>query len=377
MTHIHRDSEPGSAEAGLTHLCGVLGGVDTHLDFHVAAAITTRGELLGTEQFPATGIGYAALTEWLQAWTPTHGPVLAVGVEGPSSYGAGLARHLDATGVSVHEVDRPDRADRRRRGKSDAFDAQAAARRVLAGLTRRAKLNTGPIESLRILKSQYDSAIKQRTAVLNQMHQLRVTCPEELRTSLAGLTKHTLPAHCARYRIDPTRLADPVQAAKRSLRGYAKRALAFTEEADELLAEITALVTDLAPRTLAAPGTGPLTVAQLLITIGNHPDRFTHEAAFAALCGISPIPASSGKTQRHRLNRGGDRQANSAIHMICLSRLAHHPPTRSYIAARTPNSKSDPHLRRKLKRYIARELFTHLRNDINNINTATQPQLAA
>jgi transposase len=345
----------------------VIGGIDTHLDFHVAAAVTALGVLLATSTFPATATGYTRLLGWLRSLGTVH----AVGIEGPGSYGAGLARHLAAAGIEIHEIDRPDRADRRRRGKSDAYDAESAARRVLAGLTRRAKLNTGAIEALRILKMQHDSAVKQRTATINQIHQLRVTAPEELRASLSGLTKKTLPAHCARYRIDTTRLAEPLQAAKRALRGLAKRALALEEEARDLEREITALVTPLAPRTLAVVGTGPLTVAQLLITIGENPDRFTNQAAFAALCGVSPIPASSGKSTRHRLNRGGDRRANSALHMTCLSRLAHHQPTKSYIAARTNDNKSDAHLRRKLKRYIARELFTLLRDDINNITTKT------
>lgn len=223
-----------------------------------------------------------------------------------------------------------------------------------------------------MLKSTYDSAVKQRTAVLNQMHQLIVTAPEPLRAQLTGLTKHTLPTVCAKFRPDPTRLADPTMAAKRALRDLARRVLNLTQDADQLDVEITRLARTLAPATSATQGVGPHTVAQLLVTLGENPERFTSEAAFAALCGTSPIPASSGKTDRHRLNRGGDRRANSALHMVVLSRLAHDPRTRDYITARTPDGKSTPHLRRKLKRYLARELFTLLRTDLKALNQPTQ-----
>jgi len=348
----------------------VFGGVDTHLHVHVAAAVNSLGALLGVAAFPTTIAGYRDLLTWLQGW----GPVAAVGVEGTGSYGAALARHLHAADVAVLEINRPNRADRRRRGKTDAYDAEAAARTVLANQARVAKVNTGPVESLRMLKIQYDSAVKQRTATLNRMHQLLVTAPAELRAQLAGLTKDTLPARCARFRTpaDPTRLADPTEAAKRTLKGLARRVLALTAEIAEVDADITLLTKILAPGTLAATGVGPHTVARLLVTIGENPDRFHSEAGFAALCGASPIPASSGMTDRHRLNRGGDRQANSALHMVVLARLAHHQPTRDYITARTTNGKSTPHLRRKLKRYLARELFHLLRTDLRAFNQPAQ-----
>lgn len=351
---------------------GIYGGVDTHLDFHVAAAVNALGALLDTAVFATTVQGYAELLAWLRAW----GPLAQVGVEGTGSYGAGLARHLHRHDVEVLEINRPDRASRRRRGKTDAYDAEAAARTALAGHARAAKINTGAVESLRMLKLQRDSAVKQRTATLNQMHQLRVTAPQELREQLTGLTKHTLATHCVRFRVtrDTNRLTDPVQAAKKALHGLARRVLALTAEITELDADITALTRAIAPATSAAAGVGAQTVAQLLIAIGEQPERFHSEAGFAALCGTSPIPASSGKTQRHRLNRGGNRQANSALHMATLNRLCHHPPTKAYIAARTTDAKSDPHLRRKLKRYLARELFTLLRQDLRALNT---PAIAA
>lgn len=367
-------ASPDALEEQSREPLAVVGGVDTHLDFHVAAAVNALGALLGVAVFESTARGYAQLLGWLQQW----GPLAAVGVEGTGSYGAGLARHLNRHGVPVQEVIRPDRADRRRRGKTDGFDAEAAARTVLAGRAHQAKINTGPVEALRLLKIQYDSAVKQRTATLNQMHQIRLTAPEPLREQLAGLTKDTLPARCARFRINPTDLTDPARAvtaaAKRALRGLARRVLALSAEITDLDQAIDDLVTRTAPRTKAAFGAGTQTTAQLLITIGEHPDRFRTEAAFAALCGVNPIPASSGKTSRHRLNRGGDRHANSALHMIVLNRLAHHQPTRTYIATRSRDHKSDAHLRRKLKRYLARELFTLLRADLQALNA---PPIAA
>lgn len=363
---------PQSIESGMhtsAQQLPVFGGVDTHLDFHVAAAVNALGALLGVARFPTTPAGYRELLAWLQGF----GPVMAVGVEGTGSYGAALTRHLHAHDVAVLEVNRPDRAERRRRGKTDAYDAEAAARTALAGRAHAAKINQGPVESLRVLKLAHASAVKQRTAVINQMHQIVATAPAELRTQLEGLTKHTLPARCARLRPGAD-LHDAAAATKHTLRMLARRAQRLTEEIDDLDTEIATLAKQIAPTTLAAPGVGHHALARLLITIGENPHRFGSEAAFAALCGTNPIPASSGRTDRHRLNRGGDRQANSAIHMVALSRLAHHQPTRTYIAKRTTNGKSDPHLRRKLKRYITRELFALLRTDLQalNLNPATQ-----
>jgi transposase len=358
MTH-----HPSPTEESIS----VIGGVDTHLEFHVAAVINALGALLGTATFPATPAGYAELLAWLSG----YGPLAVVGVEGTGSYGHGLATSLAAAGIEVIEVNRPDRADRRRRGKSDTFDAEAAARAVLAGRGHTAKINTGPFQALRMLKLGYDSAVKQRTAIINQMHQIRATAPEQVRTELAGYTKKTMPARCARYRVptDPAKLADPVTATRQTLRSLARRVLDLTTEADQTETALATLVHQIAPATVAQHGIGIHTAARLLITLGENPDRFRSEAAFAALCGVSPIPASSGKTHRHRLNRGGDRQANSALHMAITSRLATHQPTRDYITTRTPDGKSDAHLRRKLKRYLARQLYPILRADLQALNT--------
>lgn len=372
MTHTTTTIEPAT----------VVGGVDTHLDLHVAAALDGAGALLGVEAFPTTPAGYRALLAWLRGF----GPLAVVGVEGTGSYGAGLARHLHAAGIAVTEVNRPDRAARRRRGKTDAYDAEAAARTALAGHREdrapAAKLNQGAVEALRTYKTAHDQAVKQRTATLNLMHQLVVTAPEDLRQELAGLTKHTLPEHCARFRLThaPDTNADPRAATKATLKRLGRRVLALVEEIELYNTQITALTAAIAPTVLDQPGVGPQTLAQLLITISSNPDRFATEAAFAALCGTSPIPASSGKTDRHRLSRGGDRQANCALHMIALSRLRIHQPTRDYITTRTRDGRSTPHLRRMLKRYIARELFPLLRDDLRTqapTPTAEQPRQAA
>lgn len=378
MTHTVATIEPPQPTGA--HAL-VVGGVDTHLDFHVAAALDGYGALLGIETFPTTPAGYRALLAWLAGF----GPVGVVGVEGTGSYGAGLARHLHAAGIAVAEVNRPDRSARRRRGKTDAYDAEAAARTALAAhrehQTPAAKLNHGPVEALRAYKVAHDQAVKQRTATLNLMHQLIVTAPDDLRQELAGLTKHTLPDHCARFRTptpDTTdgATADTRAATKATLKRLGRRVLTLVEEIEFYDTQITALTKSIAPTVLDQPGVGPQTLAQLLITISSNPDRFTNEAAFAALCGTSPIPASSGKTNRHRLNRGGDRQANYALHMIALSRLRIHQPTRDYIATRTADGRSTPHLRRMLKRYIARELFTLIRDDLHAYNTHAEAHQA-
>jgi transposase len=352
----------------------VTGGVDTHRDFHVAAVLNRYGALLAHAKFPATAAGYAQLLDWLAGF----GPVARVGVEGTGSYGAGLTRFLTGRGIEVLEVNRPDRAQRRRRGKSDPIDAENAARAVLAGTaTATPKSGTGPVEAIRALKIERDSAKKARTAALNQMHNLVLTAPEPLRAQLEALTKTTLPIHCARLRPG-TDLTDPTNGHKKALRGLARRVLALTAEIDELGTDLDHLVRAVAPTTTALKGAGPDTIAQLLITIGDNPDRFRNEAAFAALCGVSPVPASSGRTHRHRLNRGGDRHANSALHMITLSRLAHDPDTRAYRERRLSENLTDREAIRCLKRYLARRLFKTLRHDLRTLTHphTTHPKAA-
>jgi transposase len=344
----------------------VFGGVDTHGRTHHAAAIDGTGRLLGDAEFAATATGYAALLAWLGGF----GRVVKVGVEGTGTYGAGLARYLAGKDVAVVEVDRPDRKTRRRQGKSDPIDAIAAARAVLAGTASGApKTRTGPVEAIRALRVARRGAVKARTAALNQLHGLLVSAPEALRAELTGLTTPALVARCAGFRIDPARLLEPATATKAALRAIARRVQALEEEiavADARLRPATAAV---APRTAAIFGAGPDVAGQLLVTAGDNPERLRSEAALAHLAGISPLPASSGRTDRHRLNRGGDRAANAAIHRIVLCRMRHHEHTRAYVARRTAQGLSKKEIMRCLKRYVVREVHTALLADFERLPT--------
>jgi transposase len=345
----------------------VFGGVDTHGRTHHAAAIDSAGRLLGDAQFAATAPGYRALLIWLTGF----GRLVRVGVEGTGTYGAGLARHLAGASVEVIEVDRPDRKTRRRQGKSDPIDAIAAARAVLAGTATGApKTRTGPVEAIRALRVARRGAVKGRTAALNQLHGLLTSAPEPLRADLTGLTTTRLVARCAGFRIDADRLLDPTVATKAALRAIARRIQALEEEialADARLRPATAAV---APRTVELFGAGADVAGQLLVTAGDNPHRLRSEAALAHLAGISPLPASSGRTDRHRLNRGGDRAANSAIHRMVLCRMRHHERTRAYVARRTAQGLTKKEIMRCLKRYVVREVHTALLADFEHLTTA-------
>lgn len=361
MTDRRIDANPAQP---LLDSAEVIGGVDTHHDTHVFAALDGRGGLLATAAFPATRAGYAEALAWLGGFGEVH----RVGVEGTGSYGAGLARFLAGQAIEVLEVCRPNRAERRRRGKSDPIDAENAARAVLAGhATAIAKSHDGQIECLRILKNACDSAKKARTAAINQIHNTILCAPDTLREQLENRTGNDLLTACRNLR--PHTATDPIiGATKRALRDLARRVAYLDTEITDHKRDLAALTNTLAPTATTAFGAGPDTTAQLLITIGDNPHRLHSEAAFAHLCGVSPIPASSGRTNKHRLNRGGDRQANKALHTIALCRLAHDPRTRAYAARRTTQGLSKRDIIRCLKRAIAREMYKHLRNH------HTQPQ---
>jgi transposase len=336
----------------------VIGGVDTHADTHTLAAIDERGQLLGTTSVPATAAGYRQALAWLTS----YGKVDRVGVEGTGSYGAQLARYLTARDVDVVEVDRPDRKQRRQKGKSDPLDAEAAARAVLAGIASGTpKTRTGPVESLRTLKATKRAAMKAMVAARSALVQLIITAPQGVRDQLHGLTGTARVQACARLRPDHARLHQPEQAVKLALRRTARRCLALAEEIADADAEIEALVKQVAPRLLEHYGVGPDTGAQLLITAGDNPNRIRSEASFAALCGVCPLPASSGRTDRHRLNRGGDRHANEALWRIIMVRLSHDPRTKAYMARRMKQNLSKPEIIRCLKRYLVRELLPTIR----------------
>ncbi|MCA1704463.1 MAG: IS110 family transposase [Actinobacteria bacterium] len=336
----------------------VTGGVDTHKDTHTAAAVDAAGRVLGSAQFPATAAGYRRLLAWLRS----RGTLVLVGVEGSGAYGAGLARHLHAEGVAMVEIDRPDRKSRRWQGKSDPVDAEAAARAALAAhRTGTPKQRDGQVEALRNLRVARRSAITQRADTQKQMKTLIVTAPDTLRAQLQGLADSPLVEACAVSRPDHCRAGDPAVAATLALRALARRHQQLTTEITELDSLITPLVEAINPRLLDVNGVGPDVAGQLLVTAGDNPQRLRSEAAFAMLCGAAPLPASSGKTNRHRLNRGGDRQANAALYRIALCRLRWDPRTRDYVDRRTKDGMSKKEIMRCLKRYIAREIYTIIR----------------
>ena len=337
----------------------VTAGVDTHQDTHTAAVIDTAGRLLGHRQFPADGAGYRALLRWLRSF----GTLVVVGIEGTGAYGAGLARHLQAQGVAMLEIDRPDRKTRRSAGKSEPIDAEAAARAALARVrTGVPKKRDGQVEALRNLRVARRSAVDQRADCMRRIKTLIVTAPESLRVRLRGLTKQALLDSCAGLRPYTTRVGEPEQAAKVALRSLARRYAALVEEITELDRLIEPLVTAINPGLLELNGVGADVAGQLLVTAGENTERLRSEAAFAMLCGTAPIPASSGKTHRHRLNRGGDRQANAAIYRIVLCRLRWDPRTQAYANRRTAEGLSKDIIR-CLKRVIAREIYYVLTAD--------------
>lgn len=332
-------------------------GVDTHLDLHVAAVIDEAGRLLGTQAFAASTRGYVALVTWAERF----GPVERVGVEGTGTYGAGLARFVRAYGLEAVEVNRPDRSLRRRHGKSDPIDAQAAARATLAGVAATApKTREGQVEMIRVLRVARRGALKARVAAAEQLYGVLYSAPEELRAPLLGLKIKALVRACAAMRPGP--LTTPTAATKTTLWTLARRWQQLQAELDRLDLQLQALVGAAAPTLLALPGVGIDTAGQLLVTAGDNPQRLRGEAAFAHLCGVAPIPASSGRTHRHRLNRGGDRHANNALWRIALVRMRCHPPTRAYVERRTKQGLSKLDIMRCLKRYIAREVYHHLTN---------------
>lgn len=351
----------------------VTGGVDTHADTHTAATLDHLGRQLGYATFPATTAGYADLLAWLEQ----HGQIVAVGIEGTGSYGAGLARFLRCRGVKLVEVDRPDRRARRKHGKSDPADAIAAARAVQAGTaTGTPKTHDGVVESIRALRVARSGAIKARTAAINALRQTLITAPAELREQLAGLCRAELVGTCARMR--PTGdLRDPYQAIKVALRRLARRCQHLTEEIVEADAELKTLITAAAPLLVEQVGVGTEVAGQLLITAGDNPQRLRSEAAFAALCGVSPLPASSGRTDRHRLNRGGDRAANSALYTVVMVRMRYDQRTRDYVARRTQQGLSKREIMRCLKRYVARELLPLIRDAFPESAPTTHPPIAA
>jgi transposase len=347
----------------------VVGGVDAHADTHHAAALDQRGALLSTNSFPTTTPGYRELLDWLSG----HGEIDVVAIESTGSYAAALVRYLRQRGVRVVEVNQPHAHTRRRVGKSDPIDAEMAARLFQAGKAKAVPKQTdGIVESIRLLRVARHSAVKSRSAALVQIRDLIITAPQELRDQLGyRKTLRGKVTVCARLRPSGRELRSPSQAAKFALRSTAQRVQALDQEIGALDRELEQLVAAAAPRTIQLLGISTGHAGQLLVTAGQNIERLHSESSFAMLCGASPIPASSGKTTRHRLNYGGDRQANRALHLIAVCRLRYCERTRAYVKRRTAEGKTQREIMRCLKRYIAREVFNSLRADLAD---TTQPR---
>ena len=308
----------------------VTGGVDTHLDVHVAAVVDTNGGVLGVESFPTTTAGFVELHGWLCSF----GTLDRVGVEGTGAYGAGLARYLQAMDVTVIEVGRPNRQARRAHGKSDSIDAVEAARAALSGrATAVAKTADGNVEAIRVLLVAYRSGRDTRTKCLNQLRHLGFCGPDELRERFRGATVGVLAESAAALRPNPN--GDPVMyATKLAMHTLGRRVVDIDADCTRLHGELADLVKATAPSLLDLPGVGIHTAALLLVAAGDNAERITSEAAWAHLCGVAPIHASSGKVTRHRLNRGGNRQANHALWRIVFTRMSSDPRTRAYVERR-------------------------------------------
>jgi transposase len=322
-------------------------GVDTHKDVHVGVALDALGAQLDSREIAATPAGYGSLLSWAQELgTP------AFAVEGTGSYGAGLARFLERAGVCVYECERPRRQERRR-GKSDLIDAALAARRLLSGERLSIPRGGGRREDLRLLLLERRSAMQARNAALNQLSALVVTAPDRVRVRLGALSGERLAKAAARLRPG----AEVINGVLRRLGQRVDRLSSEIADAERALA---ALLAEVAPDLLEECGVGPVCGAQLLVSSGD-PSRMTSEASFAALAGTSPVDASSGKQRRHRLNRGGDRQLNWALHVVALARIRHHPDTIAYYQRLLAAGKTTREARRCVKRALARHFYRRLR----------------
>ena len=352
--------------ASATSRSEVFVGIDTHADTHHAAIIDTDGRRLADAGFATSSDGYRRLEEFIIS----HGRPLRVGIEGTASYGAAISHRLAAAGHRIVEVNRPDRRTRRQHGKSDPVDAYTAADAVRTGrATTPPKLSHGPIEELRLVKLVRDSAVQNQTATMNRIRAVLRTAPADLADQFSGLTTTRLVQTLARLRPDTT--TDPTAAAtKKALQVLARRWQ--HDHADIAVADkdLDTITSQIAPELRALDSVGPQTAAQLLITAGSNPDRLHHETAFARLTGVAPIPASSGKTHRHRLHRGGDRQANHALWRIAFNRTRRHPPTQAYITRRREEHLTDKDIRRCLKRYLVREVLPPLKLAITRLQTS-------
>jgi transposase len=351
----------------------VIVGVDTHKHVHVAVAIDTWGVRLEDRSFPADSGGYRQLIAWAQA----HGRIEAFGIEGTGSYGAGLTSAVRRAGHRVVEVNREDRRTRRANGKSDTIDAETAARSVLAGQSNAVpKTADGHAEMIRQVKIARDTAVKARTTAIITLKTIIVNAPAALRESVASLGDKALIDRCGGFRRSS--IDTPTAAAKHTLRALARRWLFLNDEIHDHDIVLRELTEHVAPTLLAGFGIGPDTAAEMIIIFGDNPERVHSEAAFAKLCGACPIPAGSGLTSgRHRLNRGGHRQANAALYRSAIVRMRFHQPTIAYVARRTSEGMPKREIIRCVKRYLAREIYQRVMTDHRARTGGDQPGSAA
>jgi transposase len=327
-------------------------GVDTHRDAHTAAILDPNGGVVAELEVPSDQAGY----EQLLGFVSQHAPGRRCwALEGTGCYGAGLASFLLDDGEWVTEIDRPKRPRGRNGAKSDPLDAVRAGREALSREHLASPRQRGHREALRVLQLTRSGAVKVAADARRHLKALLVTAPEPLRAALQGGTWLRQARACAVLQAEPAAAVED-RATVQALRLTAQRALWAYAEAEALEKELRGLVKAIAPVLLAEPGVGPITAAQVLIS-WSHPGRLRSEAAFAMLAGVAPIEASSGRVVRHRLNRGGDRQLNRALHTIVMIRQRYHQATKAYTTRRIAEGKSEREIRRCLKRTVARGLF--------------------
>ncbi|MEV4715564.1 IS110 family transposase [Micromonospora sp. NPDC049374] len=334
-------------------------GVDTHTDTHTAAVLTPVGTVLAEITVPATAEGAAVLLAWAGRQTTARGTGRrAWALDGARCHGVGLLRVLRAAGEEVLEAPKPATGRRRRGGKSDALDATHAARAVLAADHVATPRTDGDREALRLLHVCRRHYSDTRTATINLFKSVILTADDDLRTQLRGLSTLRQIQHATT--LTTTDTGDVLDQLRRTqLATLAEQILTLDRLLKANLTQIRTLVDKLCPTLLNQPGIGPVTAA-ITLTAWSHPGRFRNEAAFASLAGVNPIPASSGRITRHRLNRGGDRTLNSALHTIAKTRQRCHQPTKDYINRRTNQGRTPAEITRSLKRYIARQIWRTL-----------------
>jgi transposase len=344
----------------------VVGGVDTHKDLHFAAVVDDQDRILANESFATTRHGYKQMLAWLRSF----GQLARIGVECTGTYGAGLLRYLQHAGVTVLEVTAPDKQDRRKRGKDDTIDAENAAHAAFAQVrTVTPKTRDGMVESLRVLTVCRKTAVAARRVALQLIQNSIVSAPDELREALRTMTRMQLVRTLAAWRPDLSDYRNLTSAYRIALKSLGRRYLELHDEIADLDVMIAKLVDELAPELIARNSIGYESAAQLLLTAGDNSGRLQSEASFAALCGVSPVPASSGKVCRHRLNRGGDRAANSTLHIVAIGRLRTDARTKAYVEKRLSQGHSKLEAIRCLKRYIAREVFYIIQRRQREINS--------